>query len=570
MLGVLIAIPVLGVGFFHDDLMHRLMLEDGVPGFHVAPHALYDFTGRPPGITRALIDHGHLPWFTDPALTMRFFRPLSSLLLALDARLFGRDPFYPHVLSIAWLLVLLSAVSAILVRALRPTSATVAVAIYALAGAHAMTTGFLAARHALLGAALGAICVWAHTSWRETGDRWRAPIAPIALVLGLLASETALGAVVFVLLYELLVPRNTIFNRAMAATPALFLGLVHLATYVTSGYGAHRSGAHLAPFDDPEAFAEATLSRGPALLGELYGALPVALWSFAEPLRPALAIYGLALFGLCVALVYRARVGLRELELRRLVWLSSASVLSLLPMVGGFPGGRLLPLAMIGSAAVVGTAIVQTWVRARKRPAWRRSGLRLAIVGLVILHLGFAPLVRVGLAYQLSALAEAERRLAADADLEACPDGARAYVLTGADPVISLYASSAIAFYAPERVARVDRWRVLSMAPNPQTLARLDARTFELAIEEPRVVSLFEHVYRNTPMQVGDDVEVEELEARVEAVEAGFPTRVRFTVEDGLGRVCFLRWDGARLVATRPPAVGEREAIDHEPGPSGL
>jgi branched-subunit amino acid transport protein len=86
-------------------------------------------------------------------------RPLSSLLLALDQRLFGNDPLPAHVHSLLWFVVASIVAAAIFRSVLSRTSATIATAIYALASAHMITTAWVASRHALVSAALGAIAV---------------------------------------------------------------------------------------------------------------------------------------------------------------------------------------------------------------------------------------------------------------------------------------------------------------------------------------------------------------------------------------------------------------------------
>ena len=360
-LGVLATLPALGVGLVHDDLMQRLALEGEVPGYARAPHELYDFTGSDPAGTRAMIEAGYFPWFADPALAIRFFRPLSSLLLALEVALFDRAAFPAHVHSLLWFVLLACAAAAIFRRALSPRSATLATLVFVLAGAHADTTAWLAARHTLVGAALGALAVWAHVAGRTQAGRTQgrpriALLAIPALVLGMLASETALGAVVFILLYELIASQGPRRERVVATLPVLALGLAHLAFYVLGGYGTKNSGAYISPFDDPGAFAAAIVSRGALLVAELYGALPSLITSMAEPLQAPGAIYGALAAGSCALVLHLGRDRLAAGEGRALLWLGASSVVCLVPMVGGVVGGRLLPLALVGSSAVVGAA----------------------------------------------------------------------------------------------------------------------------------------------------------------------------------------------------------------------
>lgn len=573
-IGVLATLPALGVGFVHDDLLHRLVLEDRVAEYERGPHELYDFTGADPAATAEMIEAGYFPWFTDPALRIRFFRPLSSLLLALDAALFGRASLPAHLHSLLWFVLIALVAAAIFRRTLSPRGATLATLVYALAGAHADTTAWLAARHTLVGAALGAVAVWAHIARRGEGSERieaGAIIAPLALLAGMLASETALGAVVFIALFELIVSRGALRARSLATLPTFTLGLAHLVFYVLAGYGTKNSAAYISPFDDPLAFVGAVFARGALLVAELYGALPSLISSIAEPLGLPGAVYGALAAAGCALLVYRGRDRLAEGEDRRLLWLGASSVVCLAPMVGGVLGGRLLPLALVGSSAVVGTAIALAFELASKTSLARRLAFAASGLALVLLHFVLAPLVRVGVPPFMASIGEAERELAARADASDCAAGSIGYVLTGADPAVTLYAAPALLFYQPEKAAHLRRLRVLSMAPHEQELSVTGPERFELRVlDGPREANLFETIFRATPMSPGHRVEAGELTATVLEVDRGFPTRVAFEVEGALGSVCFLSWRDGRLASLPTPEPGRPRTLPHELGPLGM
>lgn len=557
---MLLALPALGVGWFNDDLLHRLLLEDRLEDHQRAPWQLYDFTTDDPAFTARMRERGYLPWFTSTDLSLRFFRPLSSLSLAADHVLFGRDALLAHIHSLAWFVVLLVFVGLTLRRVLRPTSATMAIALYGIAGSHAMTTAWVAARHSLVGAAFGAISIWAHVGWRQERERWRGLLAPLALIAGMLSSETALGAVVFVVLYELLVRRDAFSHRVLAATPLLTLGLVHLVYYVVEGYGVRHSAVYIMPSANPAGFAVAVLRRLPMLAAELYGALPIASW-VNPAMHPILIVWGLGSVTLVVALILGSREQLRPHEHRHLAWLGTASLLCLVPMVGGFLGGRLLPLAQVGATGLLATAMMRTWMRPVRGS--RRWLLRGTVVGLALVHVGMSFAVRLSFPSTFRSLGEAERRLAENADPGDCE---RAYLLTGADPTLSLYAGQALAFFTPETYARLETLAVLSMAPQDQRVTVLDDRSFELEMLGTRRSTPFEGVYTDAPPQRGDVIEIGELTATVLDTEAGLPTRVRFEVRTGLEGVCLVRWDGERLVFQAPDSA----TVPHVPGPMSL
>src|SRR5690606_1135208 len=91
---------------------------------------------------------GRLPWWTSDALRMRFFRPLSSLDLAVDHLWLDRGGFLSHLHGLLWHMALLFVAHRLLSRLFDQTTAHFATALYAVAGWHTMPLAFVAARHA--------------------------------------------------------------------------------------------------------------------------------------------------------------------------------------------------------------------------------------------------------------------------------------------------------------------------------------------------------------------------------------------------------------------------------------
>src|SRR3954471_9488576 len=85
--------------FALDDFAQRAMIEGKLTP-HRGPFNLYDLVAD--DNRAALLDRGVIPWWSDPHLTIRFLRPLSSLLVWVDHRLFGNEAFGPHVFSFVW------------------------------------------------------------------------------------------------------------------------------------------------------------------------------------------------------------------------------------------------------------------------------------------------------------------------------------------------------------------------------------------------------------------------------------------------------------------------------------
>jgi 4-amino-4-deoxy-L-arabinose transferase-like glycosyltransferase len=145
------------------------MLHDKAPGVHWSPFELYDFVGGPTRPASLMIDRGLLPWFTDDGLTLRFFRPLSSAMLAMDARLFGERTWLARLHSLLWFLAILGLVAVLHRRLLSPSAAGVATLIYAISAGHALPVSWIAARHTLVCTAFSLLTFWLHLRVREDG-----------------------------------------------------------------------------------------------------------------------------------------------------------------------------------------------------------------------------------------------------------------------------------------------------------------------------------------------------------------------------------------------------------------
>jgi hypothetical protein len=95
--------PTLGDGFALDDFLQHLMFRPefrwprGVRG----DWDIFRFLGPDRDALRYLMDLGVLPWWTAPHFRCAFFRPLASLMHAVDYRFFAGAPWFMHAESLA-------------------------------------------------------------------------------------------------------------------------------------------------------------------------------------------------------------------------------------------------------------------------------------------------------------------------------------------------------------------------------------------------------------------------------------------------------------------------------------
>ncbi|AKF04483.1 ArnT family glycosyltransferase [Sandaracinus amylolyticus] len=572
-LGALLSIPNLFVGPLHDDLVHQLVLE-GMFDLPDDPLGLYEFT-HGEASNREMIARGWLHWWTDPQLTLRFFRPLSSALLAIDHALFGRAAFPSHLHSLLWGVLLFATAAALMRRCLDARTAVIASLVYAVAGAHVMTLAWPASRHTMVSAALGGLALVLHLRWREDRRPVAAIGAPFALALSLLASETGLAAAIYVLTYEAMVATGSPRDRARAALPTLVVCGAYVAFYVLAGYGAHHSGTYTSPFREPLSFALVASARVPALLAEAIGAVSTFAYSTDPTSRVILVTWGLVSIAGSFGLLAVVRRSGDADGYRRLRWLFVACVTSLVPMVAGLIGPRMLPMGLFGASAMVGSAITVAWRASRERRGAARHALAGLAIAIAIAHVGLGSLVRLTVPFAFAAVAEAERRLATEGESGGCTSSGLVYLINGADAVLSVYAAPSIAYYSPQAVGPDARFRVLASAPHDLQVERTGERTMTVASAvRPRGENIFEQVFRSHehPLREGDTVVAEEMTIRVLEMDPEGPASFEVELDRSLDdeRVCLIVWRDGALRRIAPPGVGESLTVAHEPGPMGM
>src|SRR5262249_28411875 len=129
LIGAVIYLPALRSSYLLDDYLHASMISGTFPVAR-GPFDLYNFVDD--GDRTILIDRGLLPWWSHPALKIRFFRPLSSALLYADHKLLGNGPLLLHVHSFLWWASAVLAARALFRRLLAKRAAALATVIFAL------------------------------------------------------------------------------------------------------------------------------------------------------------------------------------------------------------------------------------------------------------------------------------------------------------------------------------------------------------------------------------------------------------------------------------------------------
>src|SRR5665213_1482040 len=142
--------------FALDDFAQRAMIE-GTLTLRRGPFNLYDLIAD--DNRAALLDRGVIPWWSEPNLTMRFLRPLPSLLVWVDHRLFGNGAFGPHVFSFLWWAAAVLAAHVLYRTAVGRRAAWIATLVFALSPTLAIPLVWLANRTVLLSVTFGALAL---------------------------------------------------------------------------------------------------------------------------------------------------------------------------------------------------------------------------------------------------------------------------------------------------------------------------------------------------------------------------------------------------------------------------
>ena len=537
LVGLLMKLPTLGVGFFADDYVQQVVLTGQRGPLPIPLWNLYDW-GTAADWTGFGREHEALPWWTASDWKVRFFRPLTSLSLGLDHALWGSDARGYHVTNLFLWLVLL-ALAYRLYRALGLASgvATTALFVFVLSDSSSVPVGWIANRNTLLEAALACAAVLAALRGRAAG----------ALVLGLAAALSKESGSFALLLLAWILQRR---GQGRAALGALALFGAELAFLVLEGYGT-RSLFYSTPWSDPGAFLAnlALLASGGVLA--LLGPLPLDLTLLLPGARIGLLLLGVAAgWPLAVWIVRRAPNGpSRSLAL---AW----TALFLVPQAGALPADRLLFVPSIGAAALLALA----WSGERAR--WHElSRLRRVGAGALALSvtLGSGLLLLAQDVDVLPGMARHLRDKALATELGP-PASARLEVLvlqTESQMQAFTLASTWHAVNEDESV----RFSLLQSGPRALRWTRTGERTFELeTLGRPFLDGPFERVnlVTNQTPSVGTRWKAYPFEVEALAVDASGLRRIRVALDRSLDdpTLRFLRPIEGVLSPIAPPAIG--------------
>lgn len=562
-LSVAMALSTVGLGWLDDDYIHRVMVE-GRYADATRPTDLYCFVGGPEKLESARF---HM-WWSHPETSHCSWRPLSGLSLTLDHRLFSQQPWAAHLHSILLFAIFAYAVFAVTREFFGLRAATFALLCLGLAKHMFEPIGWIAARHSMLGAALGGIAVvgflTGQPTWRRKIGAWAAVIASLG------ASEGSIGVIAILIVYPLLTQHGvgSVSARLRDAAPKAALGVAYLGFYFASGYGAKANAAYSSFDGGIFATVRQVLLRFVALIGEwIFGIASSLVESPGEWQMPlVVGSFALLLLAWLARLAWSAFDGE---ERRRTVALTVAGLAALGPNLLAHVSGRLLTVSLLALMPALAALMDGAWRAARESRTPSARAFAYAPLGAALLGL-----LVTNPSYRWQAQAWAAER--SDAELEVsehsvsvCSDEADVVVLSSRDLFTSLFGP--YLFLPPGDGSRGHY--ALTAADSTIDLERMSTDELRVSARDDGSVlgGFIVRIRRpdHAPLAVGERFRLGGLEIEVSRVSEGGVSEIRVRDPRGFAEdaACLVhaRFDDVaetlRFERVSTPAVGERVAV---------
>jgi hypothetical protein len=553
-LAFLLSLPSLAGGWQGDDWIHRAILLDLGDAAGRAPlWDLFKFVDNGP-ISEGLRESGVLPWWSAPELRMGFLRPVSAATHMLDTWLWPRSAWPQHLQGVLWYALGVGLVAKLLREVLPGPAAGIAALLFAVEDAHAIPAAWIANRNAVVTLVLGAMMLLAHLRWRRDGGaKWGAASVAL-LVVALLSGESAVGAVAYLVAWQVTLEEGSWGRRLAGMAPALGVVAIWRLIYDHLGYGASGSGLYIDPGADLLVFAGAVLERWPALMLAQWFQVPVDIWGALPPGgQLALTATGAALF-IGVAALFAPLI--RDRPDARFLALGTS--LSLIAPCAAFPMDRLLVFAGIGCLGLLGLALSELPTEGLRRTV---------LLGLGVVH---GPLAALMLTARTAALPLVGALFFGMAESSAPADPAvtdQVFIFINSTDFAAAYTGVIRVVEdvpgrpPPERVA------VLCSQLGAPTITRESTNTLVFTRDEGFLAYPLEQLMRSVslPFSVGDRIETVDFQAEVRTVMPdGRPETVAFHFHEALEhpRYRWLETEATGVVPWTPPPVGETAKLE--------
>jgi hypothetical protein len=554
LLGGILFSPAITAPFVFDDYLHDMMIRGSYPSPR-GPFDLYDFVGN--GDRAILYDQGVYPWWSDPHLTIRFWRPLSSAVLWFERRI-TESALALHLHSYLWWILLVLASARFYIRRLPRRAALLATAIFALAPCHVIPLAWLANREALLSLTFGILALDEATRTDSANATKRVFLTVLLWTLALLSGEYALGMLgYFGLSWLFALQKNTRVQVCLRGLAFALPALAYLGVRKALGYGTHGSAFYSDPSDNLHVYLVTAPRRIVTLALD-------AFWSldrFALNLESSWYL----LAGSVAASVYFTVIALRWLttcgeqrSLELLRWSLPGALLALIPVAAVVPSPRVVGCALFGLAPLLGALIDCVWreptmTQAKAPTAAFMTALAFSFSGLV-----HAPITALMLSQEFSSAPRVFAKRIAEAvhDLDQTKE---------LDLVLVRFLAAG--FYLPSALdvaGRAPKKTLMLSLCGKVLMRRTETNNTSFELIAPEGESLFltgtGNLFRPADgvMHVGERVSLPELEVTVTEVNAKGVRTAMFTLAKPMEHYVWLQetQTGFLPVVLPPPGFG--------------
>jgi hypothetical protein len=480
-----------------------------------------------------------LSWWSDPGFRNHFFRPVASLVHAVQFAFFADSPWIMHAGLILLYALLCFLISLLLKRfSSNPAALGIAILLFAINDVHAFSAGWISSYNTLLCCVFGMIAFLMHDRWRQT-KTW-VPLLLFAafFTIALFCSEGALALSGYLLAYALFLERGTIRGKIFSFVPTGIITVAYLFFYVIFGFGVKNSGIYVSLTD---LFSPALFSFFIKIAFLLYSQLfSVTLVSM---ILLKIGITGIVIFLLIlIAILFFLRKGLFGTP--QTSFFFTATVLSIAPFALGPLQDRLLLWSGLGAAGLLGELFASNTLltaKYEKMTARILLGTNLFISLLFFLPMLYAPMV----------LEKPSRTLAA-----IVPSNTTIFLNTPWD--ICLWYPPAIA--SEQGKAFPEHLYVLYAGLDTVSLTRTDRHTLIATVSRGWFTNPEYERFSRTPkhsFNVGDRVELQLMTASIRAVTRdGRPITVQFEFKDDLETYSWMNWTNKGPQQCSAPSIG--------------
>lgn len=398
-LSVIPLIPAISSGLVGDDYLFQAILQDlGPLSQGTKPDIMHIYDFIPGGLSQSTLQsQGMLSWWADPELRISLFRPLTVLTFLLDQALFTENYVIQHLHSLLWYAFGVLVISFLYHLIIDQKSdnkkwfllspPVLASLMFAFDDVHTMSAGWIANRHVLVSLVTGGLMVYCHWLWWQSQKSIFSILALTLLILGLGISEGSLGALAYVIAWEL-VFTVSLKKKISHLIPYFLIVVLWRIVYNYLGYGIFGSGLYIDPINNPIEFMLSLIFRLPLLM--------VAQWSGIS-LDPILLlndnlqlIVGFISIFLTIGIIIYLWPLLKKSALARF-W-AFGSVLSAVPLCAAFPMDRLLVFTGVGAFGLLALQVYYSgWIPNTEvfLSKWRRY----VTAGFLIINLPFSILM---------------------------------------------------------------------------------------------------------------------------------------------------------------------------------